>query len=127
LFYALAAWVIRRLQPPEPVHHWSGPLLVFPAVWVLFEWLRGWLFTGFPWLLAGNGQINPLPFVGAPLAGLAPVVGVHGLSLVVALCAGLLWSAVHRRGRPIRRTRCRRAVLAGWRGAGAHRMDLGGR
>jgi apolipoprotein N-acyltransferase len=97
LFYALAAWVIRRLQPPEPVHHWSAPLLVFPAVWVLFEWLRGWLFTGFPWLLAGNGQINPLPFVGAPLAGLAPIVGVHGLSLVVALCAGLLWSALHRR------------------------------
>jgi apolipoprotein N-acyltransferase len=97
LFYALAAWVIRRLQPPEPVHHWSAPLLVFPAVWVLFEWLRGWLFTGFPWLLAGNGQINPLPFVGAPLAGLAPIVGVYGLSLVVALCAGLLWSALHRR------------------------------
>jgi apolipoprotein N-acyltransferase len=98
LFYALAAWLIRRLKSFRGLPGWSGPLLVFPAVWVLFEWLRGWLFTGFPWLLAGNGQINPLPVIGAPLAGLAPVAGVHGLSLVVALCAGLLWIAVRRRG-----------------------------
>ena len=98
LFYALAAWLVQWMRSPSGAHHWSGPLLVFPAVWVLFEWLRGWLFTGFPWLLAGNGQINPLPGIGAPLAGLAPVVGVHGLSLVVALCAGLLWIAVHWRG-----------------------------
>ncbi len=98
LFYALAAWLIWRLQSLRGLANWGGPLLVLPAVWVLFEWLRGWLFTGFPWLLAGNGQINPLPVVGAPLAGFAPLVGVHGLSLAVAVCAGLAWGAVHWRG-----------------------------
>ena len=101
LFYALAAWLMQRLHALRGLPRWSGPLLVFPAVWVSFEWLRGWLFTGFPWLLAGNGQINPLPMIGAPLAGLVPVVGVQGLSLVVAWCAGLLWLAARRRG-PVR-------------------------
>ncbi|MGD8498604.1 MAG: apolipoprotein N-acyltransferase, partial [Chromatiales bacterium] len=90
--------LIHLLRPRDGMPRWTGPLLTLPAVWVLFEWLRGWLFTGFPWLLAGNGQINPLPGIGAPLAGLAPVVGVHGLSLAVALTAGLLWTAWRARG-----------------------------
>jgi len=99
LYYGLAGWAIRRLRPRGGPPAWVGPLLLFPSVWVLLEWLRGWLFTGFPWLFAGNGQINPLPLAGAPLAGLAPVSGVHGLSLAVALAAGLLWGAVRWRGR----------------------------
>ncbi|ESQ07861.1 MAG: apolipoprotein N-acyltransferase [Thiohalocapsa sp. PB-PSB1] len=98
LYYALAAWLIQRLQSLTGTWRWAGPLLIFPAIWVLVEWLRGWLFTGFPWLLAGNGQIHALPLIGAPLAGLAPLFGVHGLSLAVAFCAGLLWVAVHARG-----------------------------
>jgi apolipoprotein N-acyltransferase len=99
LYYGLAAWLIQRLQPAETAPQWVGPLLIFPSVWVLLEWLRGWLFTGFPWLLAGNGQINPLPLLGAPLSGLAPVAGVFGLSLAVAFSAGLLWGALRWRGR----------------------------
>ncbi|KAA6183434.1 apolipoprotein N-acyltransferase [Thiohalocapsa marina] len=99
LYYALAAWLIRRLQPPADGPQWVGPLLVLPSVWVLLEWLRGWLFTGFPWLLVGNAQINALPLIGAPLAGLAPVLGVHGLSLAVALSAGLVWCLVRDRRR----------------------------
>jgi apolipoprotein N-acyltransferase len=88
LYYGLAAWSIRRLEALLRRRRWVGPLLVLPAVWVLLEWVRGWLFTGFPWLLAGTGQID------GPLAGLAPVVGVHGVSLAVALSAGLLWGSV---------------------------------
>jgi apolipoprotein N-acyltransferase len=59
-------------------------LVVYPAAWMLVEWLRGSLFTGFPWLSLGYSQID------SPLAGLAPVVGVYGVSLAVALTAGLL-------------------------------------
>ncbi len=99
LFYALAGWLVTRLRPAaDGPRWWVGPLLLLPGVWVLLEWVRGWLFTGFPWLLAGNGQINALPWIGAPLAGLAPVFGIHGLSLAVVLSAGLLWVAVHRAG-----------------------------
>jgi apolipoprotein N-acyltransferase len=115
LFYAVAGWLIGRLRPPaDGPHWWVGPLLVLPGCWVFLEWLRGWLFTGFPWLYAGNGQINPLPLLGAPLAGYAPLVGVLGLSLLVALSAGLLWIAVRRRG--LERPAALAALLLLWLG-----------
>ena len=59
-------------------------LLVFPATWVLIEWLRGWLFTGFPWLNLGYSQSDSW------LAGYAPLLGVYGLSLMLVICAALL-------------------------------------
>ena len=52
--------------------------LLFAATWVLFEWLRSWLFTGFPWLYAGYIALD------TPAAGWAPVVGVYGLSFLIA-------------------------------------------
>lgn len=59
-------------------------LLVFPALWVLTEWFRGWFLTGFPWLLLGSTQINTW------LGAYAPVTGVLGVSWLVALGAGML-------------------------------------
>jgi apolipoprotein N-acyltransferase len=59
-------------------------LLVFPAAWILLEWTRGWLFTGFPWLALGYSQAPP-----SPLAGLAPVAGVYGVGLATLFAAGL--------------------------------------
>ena len=56
-----------------------------PACWVLLEWLRGLLFTGFPWLSIGYSQVSA-----SPLTGYAPLLGVYGVSLAVALSAGLL-------------------------------------
>jgi apolipoprotein N-acyltransferase len=48
--------------------------LVLPALWVLLEWLRGWLLSGFPWLSAGYAMID------SPLAGWAPLLGVYGVT-----------------------------------------------
>lgn len=90
LYYGVAGLMIARLDRGK---RWIGPLLVFPAVLVLTEWLRGWLFTGFPWLAIGYTQMD------TPLSGLAPIVGVYGISLAVALGAGLLWALVGWRGR----------------------------
>lgn len=59
--------------------------IVFPVLWVLFEWVRSWLFTGFPWLFLGYS----LP--GTPLAGWLPIVGVYGGSLIVCIIAGALF------------------------------------
>jgi apolipoprotein N-acyltransferase len=88
IYYGLAGWLIRRLERDAGDRRWVGPLLLLPSVWVLLEWVRGWLFTGFPWLLVGTGQID------GPLSGLAPVLGVFGVSLAAALSAGLLWLGV---------------------------------
>jgi apolipoprotein N-acyltransferase len=52
--------------------------LVLPALWVLLEWLRGWLLSGFPWLSTGYAMID------SPLSGWAPIFGVYGVAWAVA-------------------------------------------
>lgn len=93
LFPALLGYLATRLFPAQGARFNAIKLLlIFPAAWVLFEWMRGWILTGFPWLNLGYSQID------APLAGLAPMVGVYGLSWVCALSAGLLVLIVMKRG-----------------------------
>ncbi|WP_435627348.1 apolipoprotein N-acyltransferase [Candidatus Ferrigenium straubiae] len=64
---------------------------LMPAAWVLVEWLRGMIFTGFPWLTLGYAHSD------SPLAGYAPLLGVYGVSLVAAVSAGLLAMLWHKR------------------------------
>ena len=56
--------------------------VIWPAAFVLFEWARGWLFTGFPWLSVGYGQID------GPLMGWAPIGGVYGVSMITLMLGG---------------------------------------
>ena len=65
---------------------------LFAAAWLLGEWLRGWMFTGFPWLVSGYTQTPP-----SPLAGYAPIVGVYGVGGLLAFGAALVAQAVQRR------------------------------
>ena len=59
-------------------------LLILPALWMLSEWTRGWIFTGFPWLSTGYAH------AAAPLAGYAALIGVYGISGVAAVIAAAL-------------------------------------
>ncbi|HSF21403.1 MAG TPA: apolipoprotein N-acyltransferase [Burkholderiales bacterium] len=59
--------------------------LLAPAAWTLAEWMRGWVFTGFPWLATGYSQIPE-----SPLAGYAPLLGIYGVTLATAASAGLI-------------------------------------
>lgn len=63
---------------------WSKLLLVFPALWGVTEWFRGWFLTGFPWLQLGHTQVDTW------LSGYIPVVGSLGTSWIVALGSGAL-------------------------------------
>ena len=76
-----AVWILLCSLVPGRALAWQC-LAVLPAGWTLIEWLRGWLFSGFPWLSVGYSQID------GPLAVWAPVLGVHGISLLVMLIAG---------------------------------------
>lgn len=76
LFPAAVGWLGKR----------SGTLLISaPLLWALAEWVRSWIFTGFPWLTVGYSQVP-----NGPLAGFAPVIGIYGVSLATALFASLL-------------------------------------
>ena len=81
LYLAGCAWVSFRIEPTEGAVRW---LLVVPSTWTLLEWLRSWLFSGFPWLSIGYSQID------SPLAAWAPVAGVHAVSWITVLLAGLI-------------------------------------
>ncbi len=86
LYVASFAWLSIRIAPTEDAIRW---LLVVPATWTLLEWLRSWLFSGFPWLSIGYSQID------TPLAGWAPIAGVHAVSWITVLLAGLIPWAVY--------------------------------
>lgn len=87
-YCAAVAWFIARLSRGDP---WRLALSG-PAVWVLVEWLRGWLMSGFPWLSVGYGQID------SPLAGWAPVIGIYGVSWMLLVSASGVIPLVANRG-----------------------------
>ncbi len=53
-------------------------VLLFASAWLLAELARGVIFTGFPWVASGYAHVD------APLAGLAPWIGVYGIGAVAA-------------------------------------------
>jgi apolipoprotein N-acyltransferase len=81
---SISGWLISRLTHGRP----GFLLLVVPAAWVLVEWMRGWVLTGFPWLALGYGQID------TPLAGWAPLIGVYGVSLMLVISTTALLVAL---------------------------------
>lgn len=62
-------------------------LLGFPAVMIASEWLRTWIFTGFPWLFIGYSQTETVLGASAPVLG---VIGVSAIVCVIAACASSL-------------------------------------
>ena len=94
LFGALAAsaatWLRKRWSLPLPAFF----LLVLPVLWGVTEWMRGWVFTGFPWASSGYAHNA------APLGGYAPLIGVYGIGILVAVCAGCLTLLTQRRRLP---------------------------
>ncbi len=74
-FYIFARWFS---------YHTFGVIIALPACWLLGEWIRTWLLTGFPWLSLGYAHLN------TPLAGWAPITGVIGISFILSLTAGVI-------------------------------------
>ncbi|WP_246190207.1 apolipoprotein N-acyltransferase [Pandoraea captiosa] len=83
IYPALAAFVTRIVPAPGP---WRA--LAFAGAWTLAEWLRGTVFTGFPWLSPGYAHVD------GPLAGFAPLLGVYGITGLAALAAAWVARAI---------------------------------
>ncbi len=83
LFPALAALAARRLARPGVPR-----VLMLAAAWTLFEWVRGWILTGFPWNLIGTVWLPVLPV--AQFAALAGTLGLGLLTVIVAAMPALL-------------------------------------
>lgn len=96
IFAALALPVWRRASEGGGRLATAAALLGLPGLWIALEWLRGWLFSGFPWNLAGYAW-TAVP--GAlPLAAWIGVWGVGFLGLAVNGAAAL--AVARRRLRP---------------------------
>lgn len=76
LFNAVQAYLYRQLSPETP--------LTFAPFWVITEWCKTWVFTGFPWLFVGYG------FTERGLDGYAPLAGVFAVSFVVVMLGAAL-------------------------------------
>ena len=82
LFTACMGWLCYTLSAKFKLH---TLLVSAPLTWVLLEWVRSWIFTGFPWLNVGYSTVP-----NSALAGYVPIFGVYGVSILVALSSGLL-------------------------------------
>lgn len=79
LWFLAARWAL-----PRVVRAGAGPKVMaavgLAAAWVVGEWVRSWLFTGFPWLtLAATQWQRPI------LLSLCPYVGAYGVSFLLIL------------------------------------------
>ena len=79
LYTALSVYVINRFLPGKSAFRF---ILFYPASWIIFEWLQGYVMTGFAWMQLGYTQID------YPLSGYAPIFGNHAVSGLIALTAG---------------------------------------
>lgn len=84
LYPALVLGIARRANAFEGRAGW----VLVPALWLLAELLRGWVYSGFPWLSLGEMSLD------TPLARLLPLIGVHGVSAVIVLVAYALFRFV---------------------------------
>ena len=79
-----AAWVIARRNA-------AALIPAFAACWIISEWLRSSVFTGYAWNPLAMAALGPFERPG--LAALTPWLGTYALSGVMVLLAGCWWRA----------------------------------
>ena len=89
LFPAIALWLYGKYRLPRL----AGTGIALPVLWTLCEFARERVMTGFGWGALGYSQIAD----GSPLAGYAPLGGIHLVTLAAACCGAWLLLAVHAR------------------------------
>jgi len=88
LFPAISMYLSNRFIKTSKV---NMLLVVYPIGIMLFEWLRGYVLTGLPWVQLGTAHVDTY------LAGYAPIIGGLGMVLVVTLVSGVLAMLIQKR------------------------------
>ncbi len=101
----LAAWTLAK--PSGGQRLWAGALLV--PCWIVGEWLRSWVLSGFAWNPLGVALLGGFDTPG--LAALTPWIGTYGLSGLLVGLAALLLAGIRQ--------------LPRWRAAGGAALTLG--
>ena len=70
-------------------------VIVLGGAWAISEWLRGTMFTGFPWNPAAAALVP------TPLITITPLIGTYGLSALVVLLGGAIWLEYYRKWLPL--------------------------
>lgn len=86
LFGSLAALVFK----------YSLELLILPFAWVVLEYIRSYLFTGFPWGLLAHSQYRNINII-----QIADVMGSYGISFILALFNVAFFSYIVREKRRV--------------------------
>jgi len=64
----------------------AGCLTLMPLIWVALEYIRSFIFSGFPWELLGYSQYNRLQLI-----QISDIFGVYGLSAIIAFGNGAIF------------------------------------
>jgi apolipoprotein N-acyltransferase len=70
-------------------------VVVLGGAWAITEWLRGTMFTGFPWDPAA-AALAPTPFI-----TIAALIGTYGLSGLTVLLGGAIWLEYYKKWLPL--------------------------
>jgi len=78
----------------------AGQRIIFllPALWVILEYARSHLLTGFPWALLGYSQYLDLPAI-----QIADTFGVWGVSFLLVMVNGALYSLIKEKSQGVNR------------------------
>lgn len=76
LYFALFGLIIRPCTKQSRAY----VILFIPSVWVLLEYCRGYLLTGFPWALLGYSQ-----YLNLPIIQVADITGTYGVSFLIVM------------------------------------------
>ncbi len=83
LYIALTITIYTKIKSKSEL---INLLLLLPSIWVLLEWIRGWLFSGFSWCDLGYTQVNNTFF-----KGFYPLFGDYGVSWLVLSLSGAIY------------------------------------
>jgi apolipoprotein N-acyltransferase len=91
IYPALATGLAWRLGRDERVNF----VIILGGAWAITEYLRGTMFTGFPWNPAAAALAS------TPLISITPLIGTYGLSGLVVLLGGAIWLEYYKKWLPV--------------------------